>query len=314
MEQAVVKQVLAACESTGVEASLQVLETTQVEHTQKKRALELALERARYEAERARRQYDAVDPSNRLVAAELEARWNAALTQVSETEERLQTAVNLAGSISENQRKRLLNLGANLSAAWNDPSAPVELKKRILRTVIKEIVVDVNHEAGTIDMKLHWVGGVHTELNVRKNRPGPNGNATSHSVVELVRELAKAQPDAVIAANLNKLGHHTGPGNRWNQNRVRNLRLYNKIPVFDRDCPPEWMTMAKAASLLNVSMALVRTLVTKKILPARQFGNRTPWMIKPQDLDRAEVQNYVKSARGRKAARQEMNHPTLPLL
>ncbi len=80
-DQAVVNAVLELCQPIGIEASLEVLKGSRTEGDRKRRALELAVERARYDAERARRQYDAVDPANRLVAAELEARWNTALVQ-----------------------------------------------------------------------------------------------------------------------------------------------------------------------------------------------------------------------------------------
>jgi DNA invertase Pin-like site-specific DNA recombinase len=315
MEQAIVNMVLEACEPLGVEAALKALAVGQLENMQKKRAFELAWERAQYEAERARRQYDAVDPSNRLVAAELEARWNAALTRVSEAQARLQSERDAAESMTEEQRRRLHCLGTDLSAAWNDPVAPVELKKRILRTVIKEIVADVNDRTESIEMQIHWIGGVHTTLKVRKNRVGLNGNATNKNVVELVRELAKAQSDTSIAATLNRLGYHTGPGNNWNQTRVKNLRLHHKIPVFDQSHPPGWVTMAKAAAELQVNVAVVRTMVAKNILPARQFGKGAPWMIDPLKLTQAEVHSYVKSARaGKPAPRQENNQTTLPLL
>jgi hypothetical protein len=182
-EQSVVDAVLEACQPTGVEASLQVLNGSQTEQQQKRRALELALERARYEAERSRRQYDAVDPANRLVAAELEARWNAALAQASEAEARLQAEDKSQTPLTAEQQTRLLALGADLQALWDAPGAPVELKKRILRTVIHEIIVDVNHVSGQIEMRIHWAGGVHTTLRVRKYHSGRNGKATDKDVV-----------------------------------------------------------------------------------------------------------------------------------
>jgi hypothetical protein len=156
----------------GIEASLQVLSAESIEYDQKKRRLELALERVRYEAEHAQRQYEAVDPCNRLVAAELEARWNRALTEVAEAEARLNAHQQSEITLSEEDRNRLLELGSNLTAVWNDASAPIELKKRIIRTLINEIVVDVKHPRATIEMQIHWAGGVHTPLIVRKNKVG----------------------------------------------------------------------------------------------------------------------------------------------
>ena len=220
----------------GIEASLQVLSAQSIEHDQKKRRLELALERVRYEAEHAQRQYEAVDPCNRLVAAELEARWNRALTEVAEAETRLDAHQRSQITLSEKDRNRLLELGLNLNAAWNDASAPIELKKRIIRTLINEIVVDVNHPRATIEMQIHWAGGVHTPLTVCKNKYGRNSRAVDRDVVELVRELALVQPDSYIASTLNRLGYHTGCrlqlNRRLNHFRARFLQLNRRPTVI----------------------------------------------------------------------------------
>jgi DNA invertase Pin-like site-specific DNA recombinase len=302
VEQAVVEMVLEACQPMAIEASLQVLSAEGIEQDQKKRRLELALERVRYEAEHARRQYDAVDPCNRLVAAELEARWNATLIQVAEAEARLQAEQQSHTSLSEEERNRLFELGSNLNAVWNDASAPIELKKRIIRTLINEIVVDVNHSSATVEMQIHWAGGVHTELKVRKNRAGHNANTTDRDVVELVRELALVQPDSNIASTLNRLGYHCGSGKTWNETRVKHLRNYNKIPVFVRGGDRSWVTMEEAADILKTGVTVIRTMIRKQFLPARQVAKHAPWTIRREDLQRPEIHNYVKAARPGKPA------------
>ena len=302
VEQAVVEMVLEACQPMAIEASLQVLSAEGIEQDQKKRRLELALERVRYEAEHAKRQYDAVDPCNRLVAAELEARWNATLIQVAEAEARLQAEQQSHTSLSEEERNRLFELGSNLNAVWNDASAPIELKKRIIRTLINEIVVDVNHSSATVEMQIHWAGGVHTELKVRKNRAGHNANTTDRDVVELVRELALVQPDSNIASTLNRLGYHCGSGKTWNETRVKHLRNYNKIPVFVRGGDRSWVTMEEAADILKTGVTVIRTMIRKQFLPARQVAKHAPWTIRREDLQRPEIHNYVKAARPGKPA------------
>jgi hypothetical protein len=277
--------------------------------------LELALERARFEADRARRQYDVVDPANRLVAAELESRWNAALTQVSEAEGRLREVQGSQTPLDENQRRRLLALGTDLHALWNDPAAPVELKKRILRTVVNEIIVDVNTISAQLELRIHWAGGVHTMLRVQKNKSGRNGSATDGDVIELVRDLAKRWSDGYIAGMLNRLGYQTGPGNSWNETRVKNLRLYHKIPVFTRGCDRPWLTMAESATELNVGVGVIRTMIKHRILTAHQIAKAAPWMIKREDLQCADVQHYVKRARaGRPAPRGDDNQTLMPCL
>jgi hypothetical protein len=182
--------VLEACQPMGIEASIKVLSAESIEQDQNKRRLEVALERVRYEAEHTQRQYDAVDPCNRLVAAELEARWNTALTQVAEAEARLNAYQQSQTTLSEEERNRLLQLRSNLNAVWNDASGPIGLKKRIIRTLINEIVVDVNHLRATIEMQIHWAGGVHTPLIVRKNKVGRNANAVDRDVVEISPRLS----------------------------------------------------------------------------------------------------------------------------
>jgi DNA invertase Pin-like site-specific DNA recombinase len=315
VEQAVVDVVLEACEPMGVEASIQAFHASAAENDQTKRALELAIERLRYEADRARRQYDAVDPGNRLVAAELEARWNTALAKVTEAEGHLQSKLGEAPELTKSQREQLTRLGKDLQAAWNEPAAPVELKKRILRTVISEIVVNVNHQADSIEMQIHWAGGVHTPVTLRKNRTGRTGRATSMDVVELVRELAKAQTDPQIAGTLNRLGHSTGPGNSWNENRVRNLRQNYRIPVFSKGCARSWVTMTEAAAELQVSLGAIRTMIKRGLLTARHVAANAPWMIQRKDLTRTEVRKYVDAIRsGKRMPSSDGDQTLMPIL
>src|SRR5262249_15833009 len=153
--------------------SVAAWETAGKEEDQKRAALTLALEKARYEADLARRRYEAVDPQNRLVAGELERRWNEALQRAGELAQRLEAEPRrAAGPLPALARERLLVLGQDLEALWNHPSAPVPLKKRILRTVLEEIMVDVDLERSELQLWLHWAGGVHTTLCVPKNRTG----------------------------------------------------------------------------------------------------------------------------------------------
>ena len=305
VDRAVVDLVLETCQPLGIEASIQALNGNRSEQDQKRRMLELAAQRARYEVDRARRQYDAVDPANRLVAAELEARWNVALTQASEAEVRLQAESAPVTSLNEDQRRRLMALGADLQRLWNDEAAPVELKKRILRTVINEIVVEVNHTSGLVDMQIHWAGGVHTMLHVRKNKCGHNKRAADEDTVELVTELARGWPDRYIAGILNRIGCQTGPGNSWSENRVKSFRGQHKIPVFAAGSERPWLTMQEAAKELNVSVAVVRTMVNHGKLPARQIAKGVPWMIQREDLNRPTVSSYAKDARSRRETPRE---------
>jgi hypothetical protein len=136
VDRAVETAVLDALQPAGVTAAVEALERMRAEHDITRQAFTLALEKARYEAQRAQRQYDRVDPDNRLVAGELERRWNETLTQVAEAEARLATLAGQPITLSEEQRHGLLTLGHDLATVWYHPAAPEALKKRILRTVL----------------------------------------------------------------------------------------------------------------------------------------------------------------------------------
>lgn len=285
MDRAIEEAVLIALQPEGIRASLEAWDQACRNEDEKKRALLLALEKARYEADRQQRQYDAVDPANRLVADELEHRWEVALEQVHELKRRLAALEEETVTFTEAQHAQLLELGSDLKTLWHHRAAPSRLKKRILRTVLKEVVTDIDEEASEIVMRLHWKGGVHTTLRVRKNRTGHHGRATDKDVVVLVRELAKIRRDLEIASLLNRLGYRTGAGNAWKQSRVASLRNNHGIPAFDDSRPRPWCTLAESAERLGVSETATRRLIKAGVLPAKQVVPMAPWMIEPANLD-----------------------------
>jgi len=313
-DQSIVGALLEAVQPSGIEAALRAWEQVRSDQNHQRRTLELAVEKARYEAERARRQYDCVDPENRLVAAELEARWNVALSCQAQAEAKLQSLESITLELSEVQRQRLSELGADLQAAWVHPAAPVQLKKRILRTVIEEIVVDVDETKQELVFRIHWNGGVHSTVRAHKNRRGHHQRTTDRQVVELVRELAQVCADRSIASILNRLGYETGAANHWTESRVRSLRGSQQIPVFDKDGPRVWLTLAEAAAKLEVHPSSVHKMIECEILPARQVVRHAPWLIKPEDLQRAEVRAYLSGrSRKRKTPRHDRDQRVMSL-
>jgi len=290
---------LDAIQPAGIEAAVKMSEGAQAEDVDKRKALELALERARYEANRARRQFDAVDPENRLVAGELEARWNRTLQQVAELEARIAAMGQRPAPINDQQKAELMELGENVKALWNHPDAPVPLKKRILRTVLNEIVVDSKPEASAHRLILHWAGGVHTELSVERTPTGKHSRSADRTVIDLVSELAKVCPDKTIAAILNRLGYKTGQEKTFNASRVAGLRGYHKIEPFQKQ--EGWITQEEAARELKVSNTVIKRLIREKVLPATQVVNCAPWVILRESLDLPAVRARIQAVHsGRK--------------
>jgi hypothetical protein len=294
VDRAVVQSVLTAIQPAGIEAAIQVAAHAKVEDDEKRRALELALERARYEEKRARRQFDAVEPENRLVAGELETRWNTALARVAEAEARL-AAEKTAEPLSEEQKQRLTMLSEDLAVLWNQPEAPIELKKRILRTVLTDVIVCDDNHVAVHRLHLHWVGGVHSEVSVERNQSGHHARSADRPVIDLVRDLSKICQDKAIAAILNRLGYKTGQEKTWNASRVAGLRNYHKIALFQNQ--GDWVTQEAAARELQVSDTLVKRLIREGTLPATQVVKFAPWIIDKKDLMLPQVQREIEAVR-----------------
>jgi excisionase family DNA binding protein len=268
------------------------------EQSQKRRQVENALEQARFEAARAHRQYDAADPENRLVAGVLERRWNERLASVRMLEDQLaQITAQPVGFVSAEDRERLLTLGADLRLAWNSPSVSVETRKRIIRLLICEIIVDTTGDK--LDLIIHWQGGDHTRLEVRKNKTGQNRWATDADVVDLVRVLARQMPDQAIAAVLNRSGKLTGRGNSWTRSLVCSLRSKKGIAPYrdgERSERGE-ATLLEAAEALAVSPSTVLRMIRAGALPASQLCKGAPWIIHHSDLQRDDVRQDATARR-----------------
>jgi DNA invertase Pin-like site-specific DNA recombinase len=311
VDHAVVEQVLAAIQPAGLQAALDAAERMEHEGEQPRQALVLALERARYEARRAQRQFDAVDPDNRLVTSALEARWNHALRKVAEVEAQLH-ALGEAHSVSPQQKARLLALGTDLPLVWHHPAAPVELKKRILRTVLEEIIINRVEEPAQEVLQLHWKGGVHTELRVARNGTGKHRRVANDKAVELIEELSKIGDAKMVAQVLNRLGYRTGQGQTWRVHHIYNVRYERRLPNYQKN--GAWLTLQETARELHVSTTVIKRLVTEGILPARQVVQGAPWVIARNTLHSPGVQAHIQAVHaGRKPPRTVAGQDELPL-
>ena len=147
----------------------------------------LEAEQARYQARLAARRYEAVDPDQRLVAAELEARWNAALQKAQELESKLSEFDNEIQFQPAPNKEVLLSLAQDLPAIWNSPSTDMRLKQRLVRILVDEIVVDVDEKSNEVVLVIHWAGGRHSELRVKKNGIGKHRRCTSIEAIAVIR-------------------------------------------------------------------------------------------------------------------------------
>ena len=288
LEQVVTEAVLGVVSPLAMEAALQVTRRMEERASAKRRQRDLDLQQAWYEAERAQRQYDLADPENRLVTGELERRWNERLRVVSELQAEIAEAVEDTEVVTADQRQALYRLGEDLHSVWHHPDSDIELKKRIVRTLIREIVVRV--EGSMVNAVVHWEGGDHTRLVVPKNTTGNHRWKTDEETERIIREVARVWCDRDLAALLNRLGKRTAKGHSWTQTRVATFRNDHGIAVHrDGELAERGEVLIDAvAERLGVARMRLYKLIRKGVLPAKQACFGAPWVIREVDLERLQ--------------------------
>lgn len=314
-DQAVADELLRAIGGNAIEAALEAADNMRQQRHEQRSALELELEQARYEAKLSARRYEAVDPDNRLVAAELEARWNVALAKVHELGDGLRQFDLGLKLPAIPDKEILLSLAQDLPAVWNSLGTDMRLKQRIVRILIREIIADVEQDKQQIVLLIHWAGGQHSELRVKKNGLGKHRRCTSLEAVEVVRQMAGRFNDEQIASTLNRLRLRTGAGNNWNEQRVSSLRHHHKFPAYDGNTAARNMlTLEETAHHLGVSATSVRRMIRQKLLPASQVIACAPWQIHAEELKSAAVLRAVENIRNRARVPPTRNQSGQPLL
>jgi len=292
VDEAISREVLRVVQPAAIEASVLASQELGRQQDDILGALHRDREAARYAAERAQRQYDASDPENRLVTAELERRWNLALQHAREIEVRIEQHGAAADANPAASLEDLYQLSQQVETIWTDPATSMRLKKRIVRTLIEEVLVDVDSAASELALTLHWKGGAHTELRLPRRRRGQCSTQTSRELIEAVGVLARICSDDLIAGILNRNGHLTGRGNRWTRERVTTLRSHHRIPSCPRDEQPRpWMNLTDAAILLDVSPRTLRLAIDRGDVPADHPFADGPWVISRDVLEGKSAQS-----------------------
>jgi DNA invertase Pin-like site-specific DNA recombinase len=288
---AVASAVLAAVAPAGLQAALRAAEQTEADHDAALAQWRRQLERARYEARLAERRYRAVDPDNRLVARGLEAEWDKCLRAVRDAEAELtRREQRRPRELTAAERAAILALGADLERIWAAATTTDRDRKELLRTLLEEIIVDVDRDKQQARLTLRWCGGLMSELELELARAQPSPIRTAEETVALVRRLAMHYPDAVIAGILNRQGRSTATGLRFTNNRVSSLRTNWNIPCFEPPHQPplgELVNIREAAKLLGVAPSTLHRHLNDGIIAGEQLTPGAPWRIRMTDDLRA---------------------------
>ena len=281
-DEAIARELLRAVEPMAIEAALQAERRHMQVQAEQRRIVELELQQARYEAALAERRSAACDPDHRLIAAQLEKSWEAALQRVRACEQRLEAADRMQSTVP---RPDLGRLAQDLAAAWDAPGVSMRTRQQLLRVLVKEIIADVDDATREVVLTIHWRGGQHSQLRVTKPRTGEHSCSTPDEALAVMRSMAGRWSDEHIAASLNRMGLPTGQGNTWNAQRVSSLRRVHGIRAYrSAEKDGQWLTMSEAAAKLGVTNHRIRHLIKAGLLPAEQVVPRAPYQIRASAL------------------------------
>jgi hypothetical protein len=297
LENRVLEEMFAVLEPAALAATAQALTDAEWAHAATLRGFELSVERTRYEADRARRQYDAVEPENRLVARTLERALEAKLATQRQAEQDLLAAqARRPVQLTDDELAWLSHAGADVRAVFTAPSTTFRERKQLLRAVVSEVVITVDTATRTAALRIIWQGGASTELTMPLTRTGGHFRATDEDTVELVRRLAAHYDDTTIALILSRQHRRTGTGLPFTKSRVHSLRVSRGIPAYR---PPETVapdgddavvvSIAEAERLLGVGKVTIYRWLRNGFITGEQLTAGAPWRIRIDQAVRDRV-------------------------
>jgi len=291
IDQAVVDAFLKAMTPAALEATQLAIEQLEASHDAALGQWRLAVERARYEAERAERQYRAVEPENRLVARGLETEWEKRLRDLAAAEAELERREKQRPrTLSEEEKKKIFSLGSDLKKVWTAATTTDRDRKELLRTLLEEVIVSVVRAELRGHLTLRWRGGTLTECDLSLPLMKPRGLHTDEDTISLLRRLAAHYPDDVIAGILNRQERRTASGERFTALHVGSLRRYRNILRYEPPAEPpagQVVPIRKAAEILGVYTSTIHRWLNDGFIAGEQVTAGAPWQIRITDELRA---------------------------
>jgi hypothetical protein len=313
LDAAVERHLLAALEPDKLALALAALEQLEQEAEALQHQWQLRLERARYEAERARRQYHLVEPENRLVARSLEQQWEEKLRAVEELEHAYQRwSAQQQLTLTASDRRAILALGADLPTVWHAPTTTNADRKQLLRLVIQSVIVDAKRARGRLWYQINWQTGATSEHWLTRTVQCYTEHPQFEALQCRVRELNTAhQMDAEIATILNAEGFRTTRGGCFSGKVVWLLRQQWQVPTVkdngNDNNPLHWddgtYSVDGVAKVVGVTLGTVYQWLRKGLVKGQQLTKGMPWKISLTDQEMTSLRAYVQRVRRLKRAK-----------
>jgi DNA invertase Pin-like site-specific DNA recombinase/predicted DNA-binding transcriptional regulator AlpA len=294
LENTILEQLFAVLAPAALSATVQALAEADEHHRRNLAVFELAVERARFEAQRALRQFNNVEPENRLVARTLEKTLEDKLAAVRAAESDLSAQrARRPVALTAEELAWITSAGADVRAVFDAPTTTLRERKQLIRAVISEIGIAIRAQQRIADLRIVWQGGAITELSMPMNTAGGHLRATDEETLTLVRRLAQHYDDRTIAVILAKQKRRTATGLTWTRPRVTALRANHAIPAYQPppaavrpDCHDSVVvTISTAEKLLGVSKVTLYRWIKDGFITGEQITPGAPWRIRiDQDL------------------------------
>jgi DNA invertase Pin-like site-specific DNA recombinase len=297
LDAAIAAKVLQALKPAELELALATLQELELRDQAVFRQWQMRLERAEYEAALAERRYEEVDPSQRLVAATLERRWNEALLSLEELKKQYADFEQKKARVATPEQKaKVLALAENLPRLWNAPTTEARDRKRMLRLLIKDITVEKQRGEYHAVMHIRWQGGACNDVRVDLPRPRAEAIRYPEPIIARVRDLSRTLTDQQIVAELNRLGELSATGRRHTIHTIKWIRWKYRIaaPTLKR---PEEMTVEEVAKRFGVLPGVVYYWAKRGIIASRRLSGGSPVWITIDDVKKKELRDLVSRSR-----------------
>jgi len=296
LDAAIAKEVLQALQPAELELALAALQELEARDQIILRQWQMRLERAEYEAALAERRYQEVDPSQRLVAATLERRWNDALLQWEELKKQATEFQGQKARVATPEQKaKVLALARDLPRLWHASTTPSKDRKRMLRLLIKDITVEKLSAHKQLLVHIRWQGGACSDLNLQLPPKIADRVRYPATVVNRVRDLAQRLSDDEIAESFNREGHVSALGRPFRVSMIEWIRYRYQIPKATL-IRPEELTVQQVAERFRVSPHVVYYWIDRGVIQTRRLNAGAPYWITLNEIDEQKLRDWVRNS------------------
>ncbi|MGW3068760.1 recombinase family protein [Streptomyces sp. NPDC001130] len=303
LEQTILNELFTVLQPAALTATAQALAEADARHQQNLSVFQLAVERTRFEAERALRQFNNVEPENRLVARTLEKTLEEKLAAVRTAEADLTAQkARRPVALTEEELAWINSAGADVRAVFEAPTTTLRERKQLIRSVISEIGITIHAQRRIAELKIVWQGGASTELSMTMTKSGGRVQVTDEDTISLVRRLAEHYNDRSIAMILAKQKRRTATGLTWTRARIATVRATYGIPAYQQPPKPDVsagcddalvVTITEAEKILGVSKVTLYRWMKDGFIHGEQITPGAPWRIRIDQALRDKVRPEV---------------------